>query len=374
LATLLGVTAGAGAAVAGTHAAAGRASTLPPGETAAHAAATTPRRQAARRTPVAKLIWGTVTLPNGKSAFPIYHQLGVNVFQIDLNWAGTAPTQPADPTNPADPAYQWPSDVAYAISQARIYGIKICLLVTQTPPWANGNLASEWAPDNPASYGDFLVAASREYPTVHLWMIWGEPNRNGNFEPMPSNSPVGPRRYALLLNSAYHALKSVTKRNIVIGGDTWSFGDVEPSYFVKWMKLPDGKAPPLDYYGHNPFSIRFPDLAEQPYYPGGRDIDDIDTLEAQLKGIYHRTVPLWLSEFTVSSDHNNRAFSFHVSRAAQARWLTAAFKLADSVTYTAGMGWFNLNDDPPSPTGLTQGLMTYSLQHKPAFSAYQHAP
>ena len=89
-------------------------------------------------------------------------------------------------------------------------------------------------------------------------MIWGEPNRVGNFKPMPANSKVGPRRYALLLNAGYHALKGVSKANIVIGGNTWSFGPVEPADFVKWMRLPDGKPPPLDYYGHNPFSRRFP--------------------------------------------------------------------------------------------------------------------
>jgi hypothetical protein len=333
------------------------------------------KRSSPRRGPVPKLIWGPVLLPNGQSAFPIYHRLGVKVFQIDLNWAETAPTEPADTENPADPAYVWPAQLTTAISQARRYGIEVCLLVQQTPPWANGDQASAWAPTNANAYGQFLVAAARRYPTVHRWMIWGEPNRDGNLQPMPSNSPIGPRRYALLLNSAYHALKGVSRANIVIGGDTWSFGTVEPASFVRWMRLPDGKPPPLDDYGHNPFSVRFPKLSEKPYYPGGRDINDVDTLEAQLTRTYHRQIPLWLSEFTVSSDHANRAFSFSVSRNAQARWVTAAFRLANSVSYVAGMGWFNLIDDPPSPPdGLTNGLMTWNLGPKPAFSAYQHAP
>ena len=161
----------------------------------------------------------------------------------------------------------------------------------------------------------------------------------------------------------------------MIGGDTWSFGDVEPADFVKWMRLPNGKPPPLDYYGHNPFSIRFPRLSEAPYYPGGRDINDIDTLHAQLRQTYHRSVKLWLSEFTVSSDHTNRAFSFSVTRKQQANWLAAAFRLANSVDYVAGMGWFTLLDEPPLPhnQNLTNGLMTYTLQPKPAFYAYQHA-
>ena len=325
---------------------------------------------------VPKLIWGPVTLPNGRSAFPTYHRLGVDVFQIDLNWALTAPNRPDDAENPADPAYQWPAQLSQAIAQAARYRIKISLLVQGTPGWANGGRASDWAPDQASDYADFLTAAARRYPSVHFWMIWGEPNRAGNFYPMPANSKVGPRRYALLLNAGYHALKAVSGANIVIGGNTWSFGPVEPADFVKWMRLPDGKPPPLDYYGHNPFSRRFPDLSEKPYYPGGRDINDIDTLDAQLARVYHRPVELWLSEFTVSSNHGNRAFSFAVSRQAQAKWLTAAFRLADSVNYVAGMGWFDLVDQPPLPhnQALTTGLLTYRLQPKPAYDAYQRAP
>ena len=325
---------------------------------------------------VPKLIWGPVTLPNGQSAFPTYHQLGVNVFQIDLSWAQSASTRPVGPQNPADPAYQWPVELSQAISAAHKYGIKICLLVQDTPAWANGGRTTEWAPTHPSDYANFLIAASREYPSVHLWMIWGEPNRPGNFLPMPAHSPAGPRRYALLLAAAYNGLKQAASSNVVIGGDTWSFGSVEPADFVRWMRLPDGKPPPLDYYGHNPFSIRFPKLGELPYFPGGRDINDLNTLESQLNATYHRDVPLWLSEFTVSSDHTNRAFSFAVSREQQARWLTAAFEVANHYPFVAGMGWFNLLDQPPLPDdeALTNGLMTWDLVPKPAYYAYQHAP
>jgi hypothetical protein len=338
-------------------------------------ARTPPTARPARAHPRAlKAIWGPVALPNGRSAFPSYHRLGVKVFQIDLNWADVATSRPADPEDPADPAYSWPAELDQAVAQAAHYGIRVCLLVQDSPGWANGGRASTWAPTNASDYGSFLVAASRRYPTVRQWMIWGEPNRDGNFEPMPANSKVGPRRYALVLKAAYDGLKRASPNNIVIGGDTWSFGDVEPADFVKWMRLPNGKPPPLDYYGHNPFSIRFPKLSEKPYFPGGRDINDVDTLETQLRGVYHRRVPLWLSEFTVSSDHPNRAFSFAVSRKNQARWISAAYRLVDSVGYVAALGWFNLVDEPPSVArGLTNGLMTWNLQRKPAFSAYEHA-
>jgi hypothetical protein len=320
-----------------------------------------------------KMIWGPVTLPDGRSAFPTYRRLGVRVYQVDLEWSQAAPTRPANPQDPNDPAYQWPANVTRAAAEAARYGMQVCLLVQDAPGWANAGRAPAWAPTDPADYASFLVAASRRYPSIRDWMIWGEPNRGGNFYPLPANSPVGPRAYALLLDAAYHALKQVSPRNRVIGGDTWSFGVVEPADFVRWMRLPNGKPPPLDDFGHNPFSRRFPRRGLQPYFRGGRDIDDLATLEGQLSHTYHRSVGLWLSEFTISSDHPNHAFDFAVSRRAQAKWVTAAYKLVNSYPFVAGLGWFELLDHPPAPGALTNGLMTWDAKPKPAFYAYARA-
>lgn len=364
-----------GATLARGHAAHPAARIPAPGLAADHAARAKSGPAAAGHQAL-KMIWGPVTMPDGQSAFPTYHRLGVQAFQVDLNWSDAAPTKPANGQDPNDPAYVWPAQLDQVMEQAARYRIKVMLLVQHSPGWANGGRPSIWAPDDPADYANFLIAAAHRYPSVRLWMVWGEPNRDEtpDFQPMPVNSPVGPRRYAVLLNAGYHALKQVSRANMVIGGDTWSFGLVEPADFVKWMKLPNGKPPPLDYYGHNPFGRRFPSLGEQPYFRGGRDINDIDTLESQLQRIYHRRVKLWLSEFTISSDHNTFAFNFHVSRKQQARWVSAAFKLVDSVNYVVGMGWFNLLDDPPTARGyLTNGLMTFDQHPKPAFFAYQRA-
>jgi hypothetical protein len=336
---------------------------------------TTPIAAAAGSHRALKMIWGTVNLPNGNSAFPTYHKLGVDVFQIELNWAQVAPTKPQNAQSPTDPAYAWPSELSSAVAQAARYHIKVCVLVIGAPSWATGAASAYTAPRNANDFGNFLTAAARRYRSVHRWMIWGEPNRNANFAPMPANSPVGPRRYALLLNAGYHALKGVSRANIVIGGDTASYGTVNPAQFVRAMRLPDGKAPPLDYFGLNPYSARFPEAHQYVCCHGGRDIDDLTAMEGQLRATYHRHVGLWLSEFTVSSDANNYAFDFHVSRSAQAHWVTAAFKLVDSLPFVVGLGWFNLLDQPPStPLHLTTGLLTWNGKPKPAFYAYQRAP
>ncbi len=330
-----------------------------------------------------KAIWGPVEMPDGSPAFRIYRDLGARVFQVQLEWLDAAPSRPANPTNPDDPAYTWPKQVDAAVRAGRRYGIKVAIMVKGSPRWSNGGRGPQWAPNN-SDYARFLTAASRRYPSVNLWMVWGETNRAAVFRPLPANSPVGPRRYATLLNAAYRALKRDSRRNIVIGGMTFSFGPVKPRDFVRWMRLANGKRPPLDWYGHNPFSPRFPDLRLRGYRgsPGARDMSDIDTFASEVRRAYrrtsrafrHRGPRLWLSEYTISSDRANYAFDFFVSRTQQARFLSAAYRIARQEPYIAGLGWIGLLDDPVTvPRGLTDGLMTYEGQRKPAYFAYKRA-
>jgi hypothetical protein len=324
-----------------------------------------------------KMIWGPLTMPDGASAFPVYRRLGVKVLQMQLSWAATAATRPGEPGNPGDPAYNWPTSLDRAVSEASRYGISLALMVKETPSWANGGQDPSWAPADPGDYAAFLQAVSRRYPSIRYWMIWGEVTRPGNFNPMPANSPVGPQRYAALLDAAYGALKAVNPANLVIGGMTYTLGQDTIGQYLQWLRLPDGAPPRMDYYGDNPYSTRFPRLSNPPYSAAVRDIDDIDTLEHELQGAYagHGATPkLWLSEFSISTDAPSRAFDYYVSRPVQARWVTAAYRLVDSVPYVAGLGWYELLDEPTStPERLTEGLMTATGQPKPAFYAYARA-
>ena len=327
-----------------------------------------------------KAIWGPVEMPDGSSAFPIYKELGVDVFQVQLGWSTVAPTRPSDPRSPDDPAYTWPSFVDSAVQQARDNGIKVAIMVKGTPAWANGGEGANWAPHDDRDYASFLRAAARRYKSVRHWMIWGETNRKAVWQPLPADSPVGPRRYARLLDAAYGALKRSNRRNKVIGGMTFTFGEVTPDKWVRWMRLPNGRPPRLDFYGHNPFARRAPKLSQDPYFPGVRDISDVDTFAREIHRAYRhkprfrrRGPRLWLSEFTVSSDRANRAFDFSVSRKEQAKWLATAFRIARH-RYVGALGWFALLDEPLSVArGLTTGLMTYEGERKPSFFAYRRA-
>jgi hypothetical protein len=316
-------------------------------------------------------------MPDGSSAFPVYRRLGVQVLELQLAWDKAAPTRPSGPTDPNDPAYRWPAAIDSAVRQAARYRIAIALLVEGFPAWANGGRDPSWEPTDPRDYAAFAQAASRRYPSVRRWMILNEVNSSTNFQPLPPGSSAGPRRYALLLDYAYGALKAVNPRNLVIGGMTYSAGTIDTPDFIRRLRLPDGRPPRLDYYGYNPYSLRYPHLAARPISPRVYEINDIGALEHQLAGVYRTQghIPkLWLSEFGIS-DSANASFDYYVSRPVQALWVTAAYRLVDSVPYVAALGWFELLDESPLRRGhLTEGLMTASGVPKPAFYAYARAP
>jgi hypothetical protein len=321
-----------------------------------------------------KALWGPAELPDGGSAFGLYDALGIDTLQLSLNWADVAPERPALATDPADPAYRWPADVSAAATQAPAHAIGLSLLVVNAPPWSNGDRPPIWAPA-PQDYADFLTAAARRYPAVRRWMIWGEPNRDDRFQPNADDDPAGARAYALLLDAAYGALKAASPRNKVIGGNTWTSGTVKPPDFLRFMRLPDGRPPRLDWFGHNPFPFRPPSLAETPLPGGFRDISDTDTLSSEVRRAYGRRVPLWLSEYTIQSDRGSAVFATFVSRVLQARYLARGFGIADDLgAAVAGLGWLSLLDEPPAADSANWGLLTYALHRKPAFSAMQRAP
>lgn len=330
-----------------------------------------------------KAIWGPLDLPEGRSAFPLYRRLGVDTLQLPVSWSEIAPDRPEDPRDHRDPAYRWPRALDRYVADGRRYGIQIALRVQFSPAWANGGRSPEWVPRSD-HFADFLTAASHRYPSVRRWMIWVEPSNAGNFRPNRPNSPVGPRAYALLLDASYSALKRVSRRNIVIGGMTYTAGEVRPPDFLRFMRLPSGRRPRLDWFGHNPFPFRFPSLGTDAIPGGYRDISDVDTFSKEVERAYTRPCgrgrrcgrrpKLWLSEFTVQSDQPSHLFALNVSRGAQARWLRAAYEVADRLPSVAGLGWYSLLDEPESRRSAHFGLLTGSGKHKPSLRAYRRAP
>jgi hypothetical protein len=332
-----------------------------------------------------KAMWGPARV-DGVSQFPIYDDLGVGIYQLALSWDGIAPSRPANPRDPSDPAYKWPESVDFAIQEGARYGIEVAAMLVYAPGWANGGKARNWAPTNPQDFADFAAAAAQRYPSVRHWLVWGEPSRRQQFRPLALDfkrtkriTPAqreGPERYARILDATYGALKEVSSRNIVIGGNTFTTGDISPRKYLKAMKLPNGKPPRLDLYGHNPFTRRRPALKKGPLPDGFADFSDLDTLSGWVDRAYRsrgRRPKLFLSEFFAPTDHFNHEFNFYVSKRTQANWLTSALRITRRWSRIYTLGWYSLYDDPPRPRGdeVNRGLMTIDGRKKPSYKAYR---
>jgi hypothetical protein len=322
-----------------------------------------------------KGFWGPAQV-NGESQFPIYKKLGVTLYQTSLPWAQIAPTRPAVPSDPKDAAYQWPEGLDATIAEAKRNHMRVLLLITRSPSWSNGGRTPDYAP-SPRALADFAKAASRRYPTVRQWMIWGEPTRAENLRPLVPERPgrpltraqaAAPERYARMLDAAYGALKSVRRTNIVIGGNTFTAGDIRPVNWVKHLRLPSGKRPRLDVYGHNPFALRTPNLANPPGTGGTVDFSDLGRFQKVVNAVFRRKVPLFLSEFTVPTALDSE-FNYYATLPKQASFITSAFSVARKLK-VYGLGWIHLYDEGPAETGIRGGLIDIDGKRKPGFAAF----
>jgi hypothetical protein len=323
----------------------------------------------------AKAIWGDV-YRNGVNQFPIYHQLGVSIYEAELQWNVVAPSRPAHPTDPRDPAYRWPAEIDQALAQAARSHMRVLLEIRWTPGWANGGRSRAWAPTMPSDFAAFAAAASRRYPGVHLWMIWAEPTRKGQFQPITPAAPgtrltraqqVAPHSYAALLDASYGALKRVSSKNLVIGGNTYTTGVIDPQQWVENLRLANGRPPRMDMYGHNPFSAAPPDFSAPPSPDGAVEFSDLPRLGGWIDRNLRKGMPIFISEWTIPT-RADQEFNFYVDPSAAAQWITKALRQSRHWNRIYALGWINLYDRPPASYG---GLIQANGKKKPLFYAFE---
>ncbi len=321
-----------------------------------------------------KAIWGPV-YRDGVNQFPLYHRLGVSIYEDATGLELVAPTRPRHAANPHDPAYRWPAELSAAIADARRYHMRVMLQIDFAPRWANGGRPHDWATVAPATFAAFATAAARRYPSVHLWMIWGEPTRSGNFEPITQAVPGrgldraqrrAPHLYARLLDAAYGALKRVSRRNLVIGGSTYTTGLIDPQQWIENLRLPNGHPPRMDMYAHNPFGAEDPSSSAPPSPFDEVQFSDLPRLAHWVDEYLHPGLPLFLSEWTIPTAPDNE-FDFYVDPPVAARWISDALRLSRRWKRIYALGWVHVYDDPPTSNG---GLLYADGRPKPGFAAF----
>ncbi len=332
---------------------------------------------------IKKAVWGPPTSFRGRSLFPRYRHLGIGLFQVQARWDQIAPERrPADPTDPEDPAYVWPEYLTAAIEEAHAYGMEVQVMLIGAPPWSNGNLSWRSPPGDPGDYADFARAAERRYPGVDLWMIWGEPNRSPNFDPVTPGPRSGrgplneaqaraPRLYAQLLDAAYGALKDEDPENLVIGGNTFTAGGYEAIRTYQWisyMKLPDGSRPRMDMWGHTPWGFSKPSFKDPPTPKGLVTFSDLKRLARKLDSAFPgQRLKLFLSEWGVPIGRRDRDLRYRLGARQGKNWIRAALRITRRWQRIYTLGWI-----PPVDTERNSvGFLDLQGRRKPAYKTYK---
>jgi hypothetical protein len=255
--------------------------------------------------------------------------------------------------------------------------MRVLIQLIDTPSWTSGHRDPVWAPRKPSDFAAFATAAARRYPSVHLWMIWGEPTKLGNFKPLVAARPGAaldraqqraPHLYARLLDAAYGALKRASPNNLVIGGSTYTTGAIDPLQWIQNLRLPDGRPPRMDMYAHNPFSDTPPSFSAPATPFDAVQFSDLPELAGWIDRYLHPRLPIFLSEWTIPTQPDEQ-FNFWVDPNTAAAWITKALELARSWHRIYALGWINVYDDPPLSYG---GLLTAGGTPKPGFAAFAH--
>jgi hypothetical protein len=283
-----------------------------------------------------KAIWGPVEI-DAQSQFPVYKDLGAGIYQTTLNWAEVASLEPLDAGDIDDPGYDWPAEIDTAISEAKLNGIQVALTITGAPEWANGDKPASYGPAKAADFATFAAAAAKRYPTVHLWSIWDSPSQNGSFHGASAT------KYAQLLDGAYAKLKSASKRNLVIGGNSTV---TTATKWISKLKLPNGKAPRMDMYGHDVSATKPPTTA------------GLKTLETRVAKL-GKGLDLYLSPASVT-----------LSPTKQAAWLKAALKATKADKHVYTFGYRGLTDDSNVPSTY-KGLLETDGTKRAAFNVFE---
>jgi hypothetical protein len=320
---------------------------------------------------------------------------------LTADWRSIAPAIPPDgfdATFPLDPSYDWAA-LDNAITAATGQGLKVSLLVTDAPDWAEGPnrpegvSAGTWKPD-PGALADFATALARRYsgqfgglPEINEWQVWAEPNLSNHLSPQfDGETPIAAEHYRRMLNSFYTAVKSVDVRNQVITAGLAPYGDAlggmrtQPALFWRQLLCVNGRklrrscsdSAYFDIASHNPINVMGPTH-------GALANDDITTpdlgklrriLEAARKTGGSKPAgrkSLWVTEFWWESDppkHGGIPLGRH------ARWLEQGLYLFWKQGVKRAL-WLQVRDPTPDPINYQTGLFQHDGTPKPAFEAFR---
>jgi hypothetical protein len=307
-----------------------------------------------------------------------------NIIHVLVNWASVAPTKPANPLSGSDPAYEL-SDIDALVKLAPKYGFQILMTVAQTPKWANGGKTPNYPPTNLNNLTQFCQMLATRYNgsvqgrgVVTRFSVWNEPNLQLFLAPQfdSSGKIVSPAEYAKLYMAAYKGIHAGNPTALVAAGETSNRGrnhpsgglaseSVAPATFAHLVAVANPKLPFTAWATH-PYPTAYPlGPGQNVAYPNV-GFSNMSRFGADLKKWFHRSVPIWVTEYGEQTTPYSLGA---VSYASQAAHVKAALKLAAANPYVQMFVWFIFRDST-SQTWFS-GLQQANGTKKPAYTAFK---
>src|SRR5215217_3065663 len=305
--------------------------------------------------------------------------LGTDVVKIQLYWSDVAPLGRRKPAgfDAADPAsYHWNTYPA-AVNAIIAAGMRPYISIgAHAPRWAsNGRGRAGTGRPSAKEFGLFAQAVGRQFPNVHIWSMWNEPNLFSWLSPQRKRGvPQSPSIYRRLYLAGHAGLRATGHGadRILIGELMPRGGNssrkIRPLDFLREMVCLDrnyrqyrgaeARARGCTKVGRLPTS----GLAYHPYTlrggpavndgPGDAAIGQLGRVTKTLNAIARRgklprRLPLWITEFGYQTRPPDPYQGAPLKRAAafmdESEWI--AFRNSRVATYSQ----YTLYDDPPRP-------------------------
>ncbi len=343
--------------------------------------------RSARRSPAAasaralKGIWGP-TVERGVSQFPVYRDLGIQLVEMRLEWAQAARVQAGPPAGPGRPGLPVAGGGEHGGRGERGHRHPRCAAANRLSGMGqrreDPELGASASPglrrlrlrrgppvsDGPAVDGLGGADASRGLPA-------DRPGRPGQ---AVERGPDGRRRTGTrgLLDAAYGALKAASRRNLVIGGMTFTTGEVTTRQWIENLRLPNGRAPRLDLYGHNPFSAAGPEPREpgvggrERRLLGSRPAGRLDRSVSGPGPAIDQALPLGVDD---PDGGRRRVQLLRRARRSRPSGSPTGCGSPGAGSRVYAIGWIHLYDDLPSTAG---GLLDAQGNKKPGYEAWRN--
>ncbi len=174
------------------------------------AASTPPLPRAAPIGVTFHCMWGNYDDRSRKYVLDKMQAAGITWVRIDVSWAAVETGKGLRNAGELQ-------KLTRCVDMSRAHGMRVLLLLYETPGWANGNAGRSVPPANLTDYADFAASMAQTYKgKVAAWQLWNEED-NALFW-------VGTKQqYVELIRSAHDAIKAKdSSALVVLGGLTFN--------------------------------------------------------------------------------------------------------------------------------------------------------